>query len=137
LSNKRKGWNTIVVFGSARFNSEEDGQRQLESAKASNDSKALLAAQRTLRNAKFYALAREFGGLVARYSANLPISERLYICTGGGPGIMEGAHTVVHMMWGCTLGLNIALPHEQGANPYVTPSLNFKFHYLQRAKCTS
>jgi hypothetical protein len=32
------------------------------------------------------------------------------------------------------IGLNIALPHEQSANPYVSPSLNFKFHYFAMRK---
>ena len=30
--------------------------------------------------------------------------------------------------------MNIALPHEQSANPYVTPTLSFKFHYFALRK---
>ena len=31
---------------------------------------------------------------------------------------------------GKTIGLNIRLPFEQGANPYITDGLHFEFHYF-------
>ncbi len=126
--------NTIVVFGSARFCDAGQAQALLEQAQASNDAQALGHARRQLRNAHYYEAARTFGHLVATYSDARPAQERLYICTGGGPGIMEAANRGAHEAGAQTIGLNITLPHEQRPNPYVTPALSFKFHYFAMRK---
>ena len=126
--------NTIVVFGSARFPSPEAAQLSLKQAQTGGDVAALAAAQRHLRNAHFYDQARLFARLVAGYSAHRRSEERLFIATGGGPGIMEAANRGAHEMGALNVGLNIALPHEQSANPYVTPTLSFKFHYFALRK---
>ena len=126
--------NTVVVFGSARFPAPEQAQEALREAELGDDAQALLVAQRLVRNAHYYDQARRFAQLVATYSADKPNSERLFIATGGGPGIMEAANRGAHEMGALTVGLNIALPHEQQGNPYVTPSLSFKFHYFALRK---
>ncbi|MFT3720493.1 TIGR00730 family Rossman fold protein [Pseudorhodoferax sp.] len=125
---------TIVVYGSARFPPPEQAELELAAARQSGDEAALRLAERRCRNARYYDQARQFARLVATYGKERPPAERIYICTGGGPGIMEAANRGAHDMGAQNVGFSIALPHEQSGNRYVTPSLSFKFHYFALRK---
>jgi uncharacterized protein (TIGR00730 family) len=122
--------NTIVVFGGARFCSPEDAQDALAKAQSSGDAQQLARAQRLIRNAPYYTQAREFGRMVAQYSQRCAPKDQLFICTGGGPGVMEAANRGAHDVGAPSVGLTIALPKEERPNPYVPENLSFRFHYF-------
>jgi uncharacterized protein (TIGR00730 family) len=125
---------TVVVFGSARFVDTVSAQAQLTTAQFNGQAQDIAKAQAAVRNAQHYENARVFAQLVARSCASLPDNEKLFICTGGGPGIMEAANRGAHEAGAPSVALNIALPHEQAPNAYVTPALSFKFHYFALRK---
>ena len=125
---------TVVVYGSARFVSPEVAAESLKAAQASGDAHAIALAERATRTSAYYEQAREFGQLVARFGQTQTPEERMYICTGGGPGVMEAANRGAHEVGAPSVGLNITLPHEQSGNRYITPNLSFKFHYFALRK---
>ena len=125
---------TVVVYGSARFAAPDEAAQQLADAQARGDTHLIAQAERAVRNARYYDQARQFARLVAEHSNRQPQANRIYICTGGGPGIMEAANRGAHDAGALNIGLNITLPHEQGGNRFITPSLSYKFHYFALRK---
>lgn len=125
---------TVVVYGSARFVDHETAQARLSEAHTKGDAGQIASATRDVRNAVRYEHARAFARLVAEHSQRQPQDQRIYICTGGGPGIMEAANRGAFDAGAANVGLNILLPHEQQGNRYITPELSFKFHYFALRK---
>src|SRR2546426_6761793 len=125
---------TVVFFGSARFHGLSAAQKALAELERSGSQadpetrKRALAAQNM---ARYYEDARRMAFLLTQWSIQIPAKRhRFVVTTGGGPGIMEAANLGAQEAGGKTIGLNIHLPFEQNPNPYITPSLNFEFHYF-------
>ena len=87
----------------------------------------VMGSTRASRRHSYYAVAREFGRLVAA-------DGRAALMTGGGPGIMEAANRGAYEAGGISIGLNIRLPRQQAPNRYLTPGLCFNFRYFALRK---
>jgi uncharacterized protein (TIGR00730 family) len=80
---------------------------------------------------RYYWEAEELAFRLARWAIPLrPKGKNFVVCTGAGPGIMEAANRGAVRAGGKTIGMNIALPHEQAPNRFVSPELSFIFHYF-------
>jgi hypothetical protein len=127
---------TIVFFGSARFHSRETAEAALqELRKKGGDTSAIKAslqrAESDLEMSRYYEDARKLAFLISKWTQTIAQPRhRFVVCTGGGPGIMEAANRGASEAGAKTIGLNINLPFEQVPNPYITPDLNFEFHYF-------
>jgi uncharacterized protein (TIGR00730 family) len=144
---------TVVFFGSARFreldvaNNElelldntyaakrapQDEQPANEEELESGETTELKRnrAEAAVEMARYYEDARKLARMVTEWAKGLPGRRHRFVVTsGGGPGIMEAANRGAWEAGGKTIGLNIKLPFEQYPNPYITPALNFNFHYF-------
>ncbi len=144
---------TVVFFGSARFLPLDEAHAQLqllentsstqpappeeqpatpESIAAGNATALQIQrAEAAVEMARYYEDARQLAKLIATWACGLPGRRHRFVVTsGGGPGIMEAANRGAFEAGCKTIGLNIKLPFEQHANPYLTPALNFEFHYF-------
>jgi hypothetical protein len=106
--NDYKIMHTVVFFGSARIKPDDD---------------------KTI--SQYYWAAEELAFLLASWGKNREKKGKgIYICTGGGPGIMEAANRGAHRANARNIGLNISIPQEQVVNNYISPELNLEFHYF-------
>lgn len=103
--------NTVVFFGSARVSPRP--------------------SPGAFDHSSYYQAAEEFAYRLGQFSRELERGVNDFaICTGGGPGIMEAANKGATRARVPSIGLNISLPLEQYPNDFITPSLNFEFHYF-------
>lgn len=82
----------------------------------------IFGSARTKSNHKFYKLAEETAYLLTKRGFG--------VISGGGPGVMEAANKGAHFGGGKSVGLNIDLPFEQSANPFIDPDKLITFDYF-------
>jgi uncharacterized protein (TIGR00730 family) len=92
----------------------------------------LFGSARLPRESPSYRDAAALAELLARWTVHAhAVTERYYIVTGGGPGIMQAAHEgAARVDASLNVGLNISLPHEEQANPFVDDRRSVVFHYF-------
>ncbi len=112
---------TIVMFGSARIGSREAAAARLARLKQARTGRfsggrqkqhraALREARSALEMSRYYEEARELSRRITAWAMTLGEHPRRF----GGKSV----------------GLSIELPHEQFANPHISPELSFNFHYF-------
>jgi hypothetical protein len=129
---------TVVFFGSARIHSREHAEKALQGVMhrlagkpPSDHAEHLARGQKALDWSRYYEEARELAKTLTEWSLGLGSPHhRFVVASGGGAGIMEAANRGAKEAGGKTVGLNIKLPFEQEANPYITQGLRFEFHYF-------
>jgi uncharacterized protein (TIGR00730 family) len=144
---------TVVFFGSARFRGKAEAEHELELLDNTGSSQPAPSAEQpasvpqivegtasnlqrkravaAVEMARYYEDARRLSRMLTAWAGKIPSRRHRFVVTsGGGPGIMEAANRGAYDAGGKTIGLNIRLPFEQAPNPWITPSLNFEFHYF-------
>lgn len=121
---------TLVMYGSARIPSPELAEQLLAEA----DEEHRPVAERLAAKAKYYTEAYKLARQVSELAIIEEGKRQFVICSGGGPSIMEAANRGASDAGAESIGLNIALPHEQYPNAFVTPNLSFQFHYFALRK---
>ena len=71
-----------------------------------------------------YKAAEQIGRLLAQ--------REFAVITGAGPGIMEAANKGAKLAGGRSIGCNIELPFEQGANPYIDTLVHFRYFFVRK-----
>src|ERR1700677_5168410 len=144
---------TVVFFGSARFRGKAEADHELQLLENTGSSEPAPSHEQpasvpeivegtatdlqrkravaAVEMARYYEDARRLAGLLTNWAKKIPSKRHRFVVTsGGGPGIMEAANRGAYEAGGKTIGLNIRLPFEQAPTPFITPSLNFEFHYF-------
>jgi uncharacterized protein (TIGR00730 family) len=124
---KKKDWNEVKANDSwAIFKIMSEFVQGYETLSRIGPCVSIFGSARTKPNQSEYILAEEIA---------YQLTQRGYgVITGGGPGIMEAGNKGAKRGGGLSVGLNIDLPMEQGANPYIDRDkvINFDYFFVRK-----
>lgn len=141
LTLRRKGVKgTVVFYGSARTLSREQFdakmkllKTQLQTAKGNTKDKIqkeILHLEQMEDITTYYEEGVELAKMLSEWFNQSPNTKGYYITSGGGGGMMEAANRGAYLAKRDNIGFNISLPFEQHPNKFISPDLNFEFHYF-------
>lgn len=127
--------NTIPFFGSTNIISKESAEANLGKVRKQTGradyEKKLFDAIRDLEMSRYYEDAKTLAFKLTQWSLGIEDEhKRFFICSGGGPGIMEAANKGAKSAGGHSIGFNISLPSIQENNQYLDDDTAFQFHYF-------
>jgi len=124
---KAKTWNEIKTYDSWQiFKIMSEFVQGFERMARIGPCVSIFGSARTKPTDRHYKLAEEVAYLLTKKGFG--------IITGGGGGIMEAANKGAHFAGGKSVGLNIKLPFEQKANPFIDPEnlIEFDFFFVRK-----
>ena len=124
---KQKTWNEIKISDSWQiFKIMAEFVEGFEKMASIGPCVSLFGSARTEPETRYYKLAEDIAYKLTQSGYG--------VITGGGPGIMEAANKGAMRGDGISVGLNIHLPFEQGANPYIDPDklITFKHFFVRK-----
>ena len=124
---KEKNWNAIKTSDSWQiFKIMSEFVEGFETMSKIGPCVSVFGSARTKSDNKFYKQAEEIGYLLTQSGYG--------VISGGGPGIMEAANKGATRGGGKSVGLNIELPFEQSANPFIDNDklINFDYFFVRK-----
>jgi uncharacterized protein (TIGR00730 family) len=105
----------------------DEVERGFDALRDIDDGVSIFGSARVKEGHRWYELCRETVACLACLAGH-----GFTVITGGGPGLMEAANRGATEAGGLSVGLNIELPMEQRANPYLDRSLDFHYFFARK-----